>query len=330
VLGGKFPHSQSFVPGGITFKPTSSDLVRVSCILLEVENMVTQKVLGCSVARWLANKSLANVLHWLEEKSHASSDLGLFIRIGKDFGLHKLGAGPGTFLSYGGFIQPDGKNWLKPGFFDKKLQKFDETKISEHVKYSWYEDYAGGKHPKEGETRPFYTKSRKYSFIKSPRYSGKAVEVGPLARQVINKDRLISDLAKKLGPSVYTRELARMHEAVKILQKIREWIDLVDPVKPFYKKPSKKPAGFGAGLTEAPRGALGHWVEVDKKIKRYQIITPTAWNASPADSDENPGPMEQAAISTEVTDKKNPVEVEHVIRSFDPCVGCAVHVISLK
>ncbi len=109
-------------------------------------------------------------------------------------------------------------------------------------------------------------------------------------------------------------------------------MDEVDPTKPFYKSPEnwpKAPDGTALGMTEAGRGALGHWVSVEKgKIKNYQVITPTAWNASPRDYHDNQGAIEQAVTGTPVSNEENPVEVFHVIRSYDPCLSCATHIIS--
>jgi hydrogenase large subunit len=97
----------------------------------------------------------------------------------------------------------------------------------------------------------------------------------------------------------------------------------------FYRDHGKKENGEGFGLIEAPRGSLGHWIKIkDAKIERYQIITPTAWNASPRDSSGERGPWEQAMVGTEIKNRDNPVEVDHIIRSFDPCLVCTVHAIS--
>ena len=88
-------------------------------------------------------------------------------------------------------------------------------------------------------------------------------------------------------------------------------------------------ASAGAGLTEAPRGSLGHFIEIkDKAIARYQAVVPTTWNGSPRDADGTPGPIEQALIGTKVRDRDNPFEIVRIIRSFDPCLACSVHVMT--
>lgn len=336
IFGGQFPHSNAFVPGGVTCTPDVSDITRAIGIWMEVKGAVEQMVLGCSAERWLENKSLADVQKWLGEKpTHENSDLGVFIRLGPELGLHTLGAGPGRLVCYGVYRQADGKQWTKSGFYDEgRFLPLEQTKIEEHVKHSWFADYPGGKHPSQGETSPRYATGAKYSFLKSPRYDGKVAQLGPLARQVLDQDPLVLDLAKQLGINVFTRMLARLHEAVRLLAQIRVWLDQIDPAQPFYTKPAwwpKAPTApaSGFGLTEAGRGALGHWVSYEGgRIKNYQVITPTAWNASPRDSRDNPGAIEQAVIGTPVPDEANPVEVYHVIRSFDPCLSCATHIIS--
>jgi hydrogenase large subunit len=142
---------------------------------------------------------------------------------------------------------------------------------------------------------------------------------------------VVLDLAKEYGPCVYTRVLARLHEAVRLAAKIKEWLLELDPGKPFFGSYDKVSNAEGIGLTEAARGALGHWIKIrNGRIDNYQVITPTAWNVSPKDSNDVHGPIEQAVIGTPVEDENNPIEVQHVIRSYDPCIACTVHVITPK
>ncbi len=331
IFGGKHPHT-TFVPGGAPVRPQLNDITRALSIFMQVQDFLENTTLGCSVERWLENKSLKDVVSWLEEdEKHANSDLGLFIRFGTELGFHKLGPGPGNFLSYGVYAQADGKNWLPAGFYDGKHHSLDQSKIEEHIRYSWYTGYEGGRHPSEGVTEPYYEEGEKYTWAKCPRYQGMPVEVGPLARMIIDKDPVVLDLAKEYGPCVYTRVLARLHEAVRLAAKIKEWLLELDPGKPFFGSYDKVSNAEGIGLTEAARGALGHWIKIrNGRIDNYQVITPTAWNVSPKDSNDVHGPIEQAVIGTPVEDENNPIEVQHVIRSYDPCIACTVHVITPK
>lgn len=330
LLGGQHPHGNCFVPGGITFKPDLAHITKALVILMEAQEFVEETILGGKVERWLEVKSLADVDKWMGEGRHAQGDLGVFIQLGPQLGLDQLGRGPGKFVAYGVYDQTDGQPWLKRGFFDGQFHELDQARITEHVKHSWYQDYDGGKHPGQGETHPHLERSnpQKYSFAKSPRYQDQVAEVGPLARMINDRDPLVLDLAQKLGPNVYTRVLARLHEAVRTLAQVGEWLHQIDVSKPFYHKPRHPKEAMGIGMTEAARGALGHWVQIKKGvIDAYQVITPTAWNVSPRDFMDQPGAIEQAVTGTPVPDESNPIEVQHVIRSFDPCIACTVHLV---
>lgn len=195
--------------------------------------------------------------------------------------------------------------------------------ISESVTYSWYSDSTNNLHPSTGSTVPQNPKGSAYSWLKAPRYMGKPFEAGPLARMWINGDY-------RRGISVMDRHMARANETLKVAEAMRGWLGSLRIGSPVYADGSVT-SGSGVGLTEAARGALGHWVLASSgKISRYQVITPTCWNASPRDSQNIPGPMEKALIGITVADENQPVEVLRVIHSYDPCLACAVHVIKPK
>jgi Ni,Fe-hydrogenase I large subunit len=130
-------------------------------------------------------------------------------------------------------------------------------------------------------------------------------------------------------PSVLGRHLARALEARIVASAMMGWLGELKPGEPVAVDLKIPAEGKGAGLTDAPRGALGHWIEIrDKVIGRYQMVVPTTWNGSPRDAKGTPGPMEQALIGTKVKDRDNPFEIVRIIRSFDPCLACAVHVVN--
>ncbi|MEL0272079.1 MAG: nickel-dependent hydrogenase large subunit, partial [Flavobacteriaceae bacterium] len=207
----------------------------------------------------------------------------------------------------------------------------------------WYNNQEDGLHPWD-EPLPDPAKSQtlhdtdfdgQYSWAKAPRYDGHAVEAGPLARCIMYAnpnlkdhqihDPLFGDIIKKLGPSVFTRVLARVHEAPRLYKLIDQWLSEIDLDGEFYIKPVEKD-GKGFGATEAARGSLAHWVEIkDGVIKNYQVMAPTTWNVGPQDGGDNPGPIEAALLDTEIEDPKDPVEVGIVARSFDSCLVCTVH-----
>jgi hydrogenase large subunit len=138
---------------------------------------------------------------------------------------------------------------------------------------------------------------------------------------------LFIDLVRKSGPSVLVRELARLTRPALLLEAAETWLhEMAAGDRDFYNPPEEIADGVGAGLTQAARGALGHWVKIeDRKIVHYQIITPTAWHASPRDDGGVRGVMEEALVGTPVKDDQNPVEIGHVVRSFDACLVCTVH-----
>ena len=248
-----------------------------------------------------------------------------------------------------------------------KVLPVDPAKITEFVDHSWY-DYsdneAGGKHPFKGETNPKYTGpkppfefldvDKKYSWLKAPRYDGKAMEVGPLARMVVGyaagqKDikAAVDGVLKKLNApatvlfSTLGRIAARALEAQIMANQLEGWVDELASnmahgktaiFNPIRWDPATWPSGTsGYGWHEAPRGALGHWVEIEgKSIKNYQAVVPTTWNAGPRDAKGQRGAYEAALLSTPVADPARPLEVLRTVHSFDPCIACAVHVVDAK
>jgi len=165
-----------------------------------------------------------------------------------------------------------------------------------------------------------YPKSGAYSWLKAPRYGGVAYEVGPLARMMVNGDY-------SNGISVMDRHLARAREALKIAQAMQGWLSSLSSGQTAYTDQPKPVTATTQGLTEAPRGALGHWLQVNNSvISKYQVVTPTCWNVSPKDSTGLRGPLEQALIGLPVANIDKPIEVLRVVHSYDPCLDCATHV----
>ena len=181
-----------------------------------------------------------------------------------------------------------------------------------------------------------------YSWLKAPRYDGAPAEVGPLARAMVAyaaNDKVVKpeiDATLKAAgfsadklPSVLGRHLARALECRIIISAMTDWLKQLTPGEPAAVPLTIPEEGQGAGLTDAPRGALGHWIQIKNKvIDRYQLVVPTTWNGSPRDADGTPGPMEQALLGTRVKDRDNPFEIVRIIRSFDPCLACSVHVLT--
>lgn len=342
IIGGQWPHSAYMIPGGIVSTPSTSDLGQCKLLLKQYRHWYEQCILGCTLERWLNVQSSRDLEAWLEESDvHRESNLGFYIRFAREIGLDKIGRGHGNFISYGSLELPDGTqarnlsngSHLIPAGFVQGTQvcKFDQRKIAEHVAYSWFVDYEGGRHPFEGKTRPYATgqEGQKYSWAKAPRYDGLPAETGPLAEMVVAQNPLFTDLVNQDGPTVYVRQLARLVRSAHIIPVMELWLSETNGEGQFYISPGEIAEGEGFGLIHATRGALGHWVRIgDGAIKHYQIITPTAWNASPRDSNGARGPWEESLIGTTIKDIDNPVELGHVVRSYDACLVCTVHTAS--
>jgi len=353
ILGGKNPHLQSFLVGGMAtpIDPDQQASLNAGSIA-ELKKLIAKA--RDFVARVYIPDLLAVASFYKEWAGY--------------------GAGVGNYLVYGEYPEEDGRNpklYLPSGvIYAKNLAKvepFDPAKITEQVKHSWY-DYSGGDdkglHPFDGETKPNYTgpkppyeflnTNEKYSWLKSPRYDGQPMEVGPLSRMLVAyasgheavKKQVDGALAH-LGVgaealfSTLGRVAARGIETLVLSEKMGEWVDalaanmerrelrIADNSK---WEPSTWPEDCtGAGFHEAPRGALGHWVHIRKgRIENYQCVVPSTWNAGPRDAAGKRGPYEEALLGTPVAKPDQPVEILRTIHSFDPCMACGVHVLDTE
>jgi hydrogenase large subunit len=220
-----------------------------------------------------------------------------------------------------------------PGLFENgRMGPLDQEKITEDVTFSHFKSHGAPRHPFEETTviEAPTENSDAYSWGKAPRYDGKPAETGPLAELVLASNPLIKGLLEKDGPNVFLRQLARLIRPVLLFPAMDCWLKETGVGNEiFYHKNEQRENGRGFGLVQAHRGALGHWVTLeDGKIAQYQVITPTTWNASPKDRDGIRGPWEEALVGTPIKNPENPVEIEHTIRSFDPCMVCCVHAVT--
>jgi len=295
IFGAKIPMQQTILPTGVTEQATVDRLSAYEGILRELTEWVEKVYLY---------------------------DVAVLTDYYKDY--YSIGSTWGNMLSYGMFPQAiTGKREYLPGvIFEKgKVQPLDVSKIGEEIRHSWYHDEILTRNPGEGTTVPDRNKADAYSWIKSPRYAGTAFEGGALARAWISGEYW-------RGTGVMDRIAARAQETLKICQLAQEWLAQIVLGGPTLLKYTPPMQGEGVGLTDAMRGALGHWIKIkDGKIVHYQIVTPTAWNFSPRDNQGKPGPVEVALLGTPVANPEDLVEIGRVIRSFDPCFTCAVHMI---
>lgn len=345
LFGGQWPHSSYMVPGGVTTPANSRLIIDSLSLLNKLTRWFEKDVIGTRLDDWLAIQSADEFFAWLAEKeAHADSAIGLFTRLSRDIGLHRLGFGTPHMISYGAYDDPEDAKTFPPhrkrlsgaGFLNGDtgiIEPFDQDEITEHVRYSWFLPYPGGRHPFKGETIPDYQPhSDRYTWCKAPRYQNKVVQTGPLADALINGEPLIRSLYQAEGGNAWLRQFARLHRTARLLRMMSQTLQelAAHPNDPHILQPAEKeiPDGEGFGLVTAARGALGHWLQIaDGVISRYQVISPTSWNASPKDSEGRHGHWESSLLGLAVEDPDDPVEIGHIIRSHDPCLVCTVHLL---
>ena len=328
TLGGKWPHTLSIQPGGSARAVEAAERIRLLAKVREFRAFLETTTFGAQLEEIAALDSEAALQRW-----HAADpmrgDLRLFLTLAADLGLETLGRGPGRTLSFGAYRQPDGSHALADGVWSESLgrvQPVDTGAIREDATHAWLAGDAA-LHPSEGLTAPMLDKPGGYTWNKAPRLSGEVVETGAIARQLASGQLLIRDAVARCGANVYTRVLARLVELARVLPMTEQWLTALAPREPFFHADRLPADADGVGLTEAARGALGHWVSVRHgRIERYQIVAPTSWNFSPRDAAGTPGALEAALEGAPVQPGEDtPVAVQHIVRSFDPCMVCTVH-----
>ncbi len=349
IFGGKNPHPQSIVVGGVTCVQDIQNPARIA-LFKQLHDEFTAFIKQA----YLPDVYMAGMMY-------------------ADEALDGTGGGLKNFMSYGDFRLDD------TGFYNSALlfpsgsvtggdlgsyQPLDASKIVEDVTHSWYEG-SDGLHPYDGVTNPHYTgldkradgiaylkTEEKYSWIKAPVYNDTRMEVGPLARMVVGfaagderiKKYVTNFLTRGNLPvsvlfSTVGRTAARAIETELMADVMYEWInelaanaasgDLSTWTEFDFDTVSKNTKGHG--LAEAPRGALGHWVRIkDGKIENYQAVVPSTWNAGPRDAKGRMGAYESSLIGTKMANPDQPLEIVRTIHSFDPCIACAVHVVDTK
>jgi Ni,Fe-hydrogenase I large subunit len=355
VLGGKNPHLQTYLVGGMASAMDPNE----PHAPINPERMTFLSEIAKTAQTFVEQVYIPDVL----------AVAGFY----RDwFGR---GEGLGNFLSYGDYPQRgirDTSSYFLPrgailGRDLSKVHPVDPAQVSEYVTHSWYE-YSGGdsagKNPYDGETRPKYTGPKppfehlnveeKYSWLKSPRFMDTPMEVGPLSRMLIayasghaEVKELVNGVLTKLGApatalfSTLGRIAARAIETQLMARQVPKWIDqlyknLNDGDLRVHNGEKWEPATWakssqGWGFHEAPRGSLGHWVQIeDRAIRNYQCVVPTTWNAGPRDAKGQRGAYEAALLKTPIRDPERPVEILRTVHSFDPCLACAVHVTSAQ
>lgn len=325
-LAGKWPHTLSLQPGGSSRALEEAEKLRLKILLLEFRQFLERTLFGDSLQVVAALDSEAALWAWMEARSK-TSDFALFLSIARDLELQQMGRATDRFISYGAYNDGADALFQQGLWAEGKLQALDVSAIREDVSSSWL---AGDQPlaPDAGQTLPMPDKPGAYSWCKAPRLAGQVVETGALARQMVAGHPLARDMVARHGGSVLARVVARMLELALVIPAMENWLRQIQPGAPFCVQAHELDNARGVGLIEAARGGLGHWLEVRHgKLHNYQIIAPTTWNFSPRDAAGVPGALEQALVGLRAAEGSDaaPLAVQHVVRSFDPCMVCTVH-----
>ncbi|NTV15258.1 MAG: nickel-dependent hydrogenase large subunit [Desulfobulbaceae bacterium] len=347
ILGSKTPHIQNLAVGGVA-NPINMD----STSALNMEKLFHVKTLIDEVNDFIKNAMLVDVAavgafyaDWTAYGAGVTNYLSV-----PDMPMDSKGT---VFELPGGYIPKGDISKFIP--IKSYHDEFFAKNVKESIKHSWYKgDW--DRHPYEEETVPNYTDFQdngKYSWVKSPTFQGAPAQVGPLAhvlamyvsghaptkKYVDQTLATVSSLAKtKVGiPALHStigRIAARVVRCAVLNDTLNnQWTALVNNIAKGDTKTFNKPtfpAGEqrGFGYHEAPRGVLSHWVVIENgKIKNYQCVVPSTWNAGPRNGNDAPGPYEASLVGNPVADPEKPLEVLRTVHSFDPCLACAIHLV---
>jgi Ni,Fe-hydrogenase I large subunit len=327
IIAGKWPHSLAFRPGGVAHAIDLGEKMRLLAILAEFRAFLERVLFDASLEAVTTFSSMADLERFVEGAGQAG-DFATFVRIARELGLESLGFGPGLMMSGGAYLGPEGP-LLQAGVFDARrgaLRGFDLAEAREDASHSFLRD--SDPEPAKAQTIPALDRSGAYSFAKAPRLSGEPVEVGALARQAVAGHPLIRDLLARAGASnVFARVVARLLEIALLTQEAEAWVQRIELKEKFCSPDAPAQDGRAFGCVEAARGTLAHWASLrDDRYTAYQIIAPTTWNFSPRDAADRPGPLEFALQGLPVGEEgATNVAVQHIVRSFDPCMVCTAH-----
>jgi hydrogenase large subunit len=324
LLAGKWPHTLSVQPGGSTRPLQSSEIFRLHRTLREFREFLETVTFGAPLAEVAAIASRVQLEAW--RRKPGGGDLRTFLTIAEDLDLWHMGRGTDRFMSYGCYQEQD-RRLFPAGLWHDGAAGLDIAAIDEDISHAWYAAAGPPQHPAAGSTLPVAEKEGAYSWCKAPRLAGQVVETGALARQMVAGHPRARDMVAADGGSVAARVVARLLELALVLPAMERWLSELAPGEPWCITAQLADETSGAGLIEAARGSLGHWLTVRRgRIHNYQIIAPTTWNFSPRDAAGQPGVLEQAltGLPGSATEPL-PAAIHHVVRSFDPCMVCTVH-----
>jgi hydrogenase large subunit len=324
LLAGKWPHTLSIQPGGVTKTPDGRDRMRLLATIRKFRQWAEDRLFGDTMEAIAAIGSLDALAAWRERTG--GGHMRLFLAIADDLDLGKLGKGPPRFLSYGAYPVGEGHLFAAGARISGRATPLDTAAITEDVAHSWMLGPAA--HPFAGQTVPdTEMRDTGYSWCKAPRLAGATAETGAFARQLIDGHSLAESLLADGRANVRARVVGRLLEIALTVPAMERWVQELAPGEPYIARGKLPDSAEAEGLTEAARGALGHWLVIRKgRIASYQIVAPTTWNFSPRDAAGVPGPVEEALAGAPVLPgETTPVAVQHIVRSFDPCMVCTVH-----
>lgn len=326
LLAGKWPHSLALQPGGTTVAADNGTKARLLSALADVRQGLEQQVFAAPLERIIGLETPDQLQDYRREESPDSADFRFFLSLCETLDLHGLGRCEVPHISFGAY---HGEDPSLPLFASGQVSANSQTPapldlstLNEDISHAWYAPTAHQSQPNPNPNQP-----DAYSWCKAPRLSNQPAQTGALSRQLCDRHPLLSTLTQTHGAGVAGRVIARYLEIARLIPMMEQWVRALRPREPFCLDVPMPSEGEGTGLCEAARGALGHWISVRKgRIHSYQIIAPTTWNFSPRDANQTPGPLEQALAGCAAPNSDTaPVAVQHIVRSFDPCMVCTVH-----
>jgi hydrogenase large subunit len=278
-----------------------NEVLRLRAKVREMRQFLERELFGTALEDFAALGSLLALQAW--QTQAAGSDLALLLEIADDAQLNSMGLGPGRYRSYGAYANSEGGHGFAQGLWSAdtaSTSALNTAHITEDPRHAWLNDAQGPEHPLHGLTQPQLDKPGPYTWNKAPRLAGRVMETGAIARQLVDGQALVRAAVAQHGASVGTRVLARLMEVARIIPLMEQWLSSIEARAPFHTAYKLPEHGQGVGLSEAVRDAQGV-----------------------------PGALEAAMVGTAVgQDGEAPgesVAVQHIVRSFDPCMVCTVH-----
>ena len=319
ILAGKWPHSMAIQPGGLVKRADAGEIGRLRGAVAEVRRFLETTLFAAPLEEVSGLTSRDALTAW--GAAGKGGDARAFLTVAADLGFDRLGRLPARLMSAGAYGLGDGAALFSGGVWHAgAVGWLDAAAIREDLSHAWLAGEAAA--PFDGTTEPLLDKPDAYTWCKAPRLDGAPVEVGALARQVIDGHPLARVLVADGHTDVFSRVAGRLLEVARLVPAMEDWIAALDPGDPFLAEPLRLPdEGRGMALVEAARGTLGHWLTVKGgRLTGYQIVAPTTWNFSPRDENGVAGPLEQALEGAPVAEGETvPVAVKPrgaVVRSL--------------